>query len=114
MVIRRSEIWWANLPPPSGSEPGFRRPVLIVQTDGFNQSRFRTLVAVALTSNVRLADSPGNVMLPRLETGLREDSVVNVSQLTALDKNWLEARISACPGYLLRRVEAGLRLLLGL
>ncbi len=114
MVIRRGEIWWANLHPPTGSEPGFRRPVLVVQTDGFKRSKIRTVVVVSLTTNLRLAESPGNVLFPRADTGLREDSVANVSQLTSLDKKWFEARISACPPRLLREVEAGLRLLLGL
>jgi len=113
-VIRRGEIWWADLPRPLGSEPGFRRPVLVVQTDPFNQSGVATVVAVAFTSNLRLAAAPGNVLCRRQDTGLSEDSVANVSQLTALDKRWLTQRVSNIPPRLLREVEDGLRLLLGL
>jgi len=113
-VIRRGEIWWANLPPPAGSEPGFRRPVLVVQTDPFNQSGVATVVAVVFTSNLRLADAPGNVLCRRQDTGLSSDSVANVSQLAAIDKRWLTSRVSKMPTHLLREIEDGLRLLLGL
>lgn len=114
MVIQRGDIWWANIPPPVGSEPGFRRPVLVVQTDQFNRSGIGTVVAVAFTSNLERAKAPGNVLCRRLETGLDTDSVANVSQLAALDKRWLTSRISTVPLHLLREVESGLRLLLGL
>lgn len=113
-MIRRGEIWWANIPPPRGSEPGFRRPVLVVQTDPFNQSGIGTVVAVAFTSNLRLAHAPGNVLCRRQDTGLSNDSVANVSQLTALDKNWFVEHVSTLPPRLLQEVEDGLRLLLGL
>jgi mRNA interferase MazF len=113
-VIRRGEIWWANIPPPVGSEPGFRRPVLVVQTDPFNQSGIGTVVAVAFTSNLDRAAAPGNVLCPRRDTGMSADSVANVSQLTALDKRWLTSRISKLPPDLLSEIEQGLRLLLGL
>lgn len=112
--MRRGEIWWANIPRPRGSEPGFRRPVLIVQSDPFNAGGIGTVVAVAFTSNLRLADAPGNVLCPRQDTDLREDSVANISQLTALDKSWLDQRISKLPPHLFHQVEAGLRMLLGL
>jgi len=113
-VIRRGEIWWANLRQPVGSEPGFRRPVLVVQTDPFNQSGVATVVAVVFTSNLRLADAPGNVLCRRQDTGLSSDSVANVSQLAAIDKRWLTSRVSKVPTHLLHEVEDGLRLLLGL
>ena len=113
-MIRRGDIWWANIPPPRGSEPGYRRPVLVVQTDPFNQSGIGTVVAVAFTSNLRLADAPGNVLCRRQDTGLSNDSVANVSQLTALDKRWLDRRVSTLPSHLFGQIEDGLRLLLGL
>ncbi len=112
--MRRGEIWWADIPPPRGSEPGYRRPVLIVQSDPFNESAVRTVVAVAFTTNLRRASAPGNVLCRKRETGLDEDSVANVSQLAALDKNWLRTRVSTLPQHLLRDVESGLRLVLGL
>ncbi len=113
-MIRRGDIWWANIPPPGGSEPGYRRPVLIVQTDPFNQGGIRTVVAVTFTSNLKLAEAPGNVLCRRRHTGLSKDSVANVSQVAALDKEWLVTHVSMLPPGLLRQVEDGLRLLLGL
>lgn len=113
-MIQRGDIWWANIPPPAGSEPGYRRPVLVVQTDPFNQSGIGTVVAVAFTSNLDRAAAPGNVLCRRRDTGMSEDSVANVSQLTALDKRWLTSRISKLPQHLLHEVENGLRFLLGL
>ena len=113
-MIRRGEIWWANLPPPVGSEPGFRRPVLVMQTDTFNQSGIATVVAVVFTSNLRLAGAPGNVLCRRQETGLSNDSVANVSQIVALDKRWFASRVSKVSPALLSEIEDGLRLLLGL
>lgn len=113
-MIRRGEIWWANLPPPVGSEPGFRRPVLVVQTDPFNQSGVASVVVVVFTSNLRLAEAPGNVLCRRQDTGLSNDSVANVSQLAAVDKQWLTSRVSKVSPNLLSEVEDGLRLLLGL
>ncbi len=113
-MIRRGEIWWANMPSPSGSEPGYRRPVLVVQTDPFNRSGIETVVAVPFTSNLQRADAPGNVLCRRHDTGLNVDSVANVSQLTTLDRKWLARRVSRLPSHLLQEVENGLRLLLGL
>ena len=114
MVIRRGDIWWASLPEPSGSEPGYRRPILVVQVDSFNESRIATVVAVAVTSNTNLAQAPGNVMLPRKASGLPRDSVANVSQVITLDKSFLTERIGALHVPLMERVEDGLRLVLGL
>ena len=87
---KRGELWWAQLPPPEGSEPRYRRPVLILSADSFNRSAIRTVVAVVVTSNTRLAAAPGNVFLTTTETGLGKDSVVNVSQIVTLDKAFLE------------------------
>ncbi len=84
MVIQRGEIWWASLPEPVGAEPGYRRPILIVQSDDFNKSRISTVIAVAITSNIKLAEAPGNIFLTEKLTGLTKDSVANVSQLMAL------------------------------
>ena len=74
--MERGEIWWAQLPDPTASEPGFRRPVVIIQSNAFNRSRIRTVIAVVLTSNLRLAEAPGNVLVPASESGLPKDSVV--------------------------------------
>lgn len=110
----RSEIWWASLPQPIGSEPGYRRPVLIVQADDFNVSRISTVIAVVLTSNTRLARAPGNVLLPRQATGLPKDSVANVSQVITIDKSFLTERVGYLPNEYFTKVEDGLRLVLDL
>lgn len=111
---RRGEIWWASLPKPTGSGPGYRRPVLVVQADDFNASRIQTVVVAIITSNVALAAAPGNVLCSRKETRLARDSVINVSQIVTLDKNLLTDRVSTLLPRRLRQVEAGLRLVLAL
>lgn len=112
--MRRGEVWWASLGEPQGSGPGFRRPVLIVQANEFNESAIRTSVCAALTSNMRLADSPGNVRVTRRASGLSQESVVNVSQLITLDKQRLTEKIGRLPAESLRDVDAGIRLVLAL
>ncbi len=112
--ISRGEVWWANLPEPVGSEPGFRRPVLIVQINRFNRSRLATVLAVSITTNLALANLPGNVLVPAFSAGLEQDSVVNVTQVVTIDRDFLESRIGILPAEMLRRVEDGLRLIQGL
>jgi len=114
VVIRRGEIWWADLQQPQGSEPGFRRPLLIVQADAFNQSRIPTTIGVVLTSNLRLLDAPGNVLLAKRASGLPKDSVANVSQVVTVDQAVLSERAGRISGDLLAAVDAGLRLALAL
>jgi mRNA interferase MazF len=114
MVVERGQIWWADLGEPDGSEPGFHRPVLVVQDDAFNASRIRTVIVIALTSNMRLLDAPGNVLLPASATGLPRDSVANVSQILTLDRDYLHAFAGRLRGQLVRDVERGLRLVLSL
>lgn len=111
--MRRGEIWWASLPEPAGSGPGFRRPVLILSANSFNESRISTLIAVVITSNLRLADAPGNVRLPARGLGLSKASVVNVSQIITLDKSFLTQRIGKLPPRLQTAVDDGIRLVLG-
>ncbi len=112
--MRRGEIWWASLRSPAGSGPGYRRPVLVVQTNEFNESRIRTVVVAAVTSNLALASAPGNVRCSRRETGLGRDSVVNVSQVLTVDKRFLTSHVGTLAGARLRTVEDGLRQVLGL
>ena len=113
-MVSRGEIWWAELPAPAGSGPGYRHPVLVVQDDAFNRSRIATVIVAIVTSNLVLARAPGNVELPRRGTGLRRKSVVNVSQLITLDKRLLTRHLGRVPAAVLGRVEDGLRLVLGL
>ena len=114
MVVERGQVWWADLGEPAGSEPGFRRPVLIVQSDAFNRSRLRTVLAVVLTSNVRLVDAPGNVLIPAKVAGLPKDSVANVSQVITADRDFLIEPAGRLRGQVLKDVENGLRLVLAL
>ena len=112
--MRRGEIWWASLGEPQGSGPGFRRPLLVVQSNEFNESAIRTSICAAITSNMRLADAPGNVRVTRSGSGLPHDSVVNVSQLITLDKQMLTENVGRLPAQSLRDVEAGIKLVLAL
>lgn len=112
--MKRGEVWWATLPPPSGSGPGFRRPVLIIQSDPFNESRISTAIVAVITSNLGLADAPGNVRTSKAESGLSKPSVVNVSQLLTVDKALLTERLRPLPAATLMRIDNGLRLVLGL
>src|SRR5258707_6745143 len=93
MVISQGDVWWANLPEPRGSGPGFRRPVVVVQGDALNRSRLATAVCVPVTSNLRLSTAPGNVLLRSRATGLPKDSVANVSQIVSIDRSLLGSRI---------------------
>jgi mRNA interferase MazF len=112
--MKRGEVWWAELPEPSASEPGFRRPVLILQSDEFNRSRINTVVAAAITSNMKLAGAPGNVSLSKRSANLGRKSVVNVSQIVTLDKSFLRKRVGRLQDPKLREVEEGIRLVLAL
>ena len=110
--MKRGEIWWANLPVPGGSGPGYRRPVVVVQSDAFNRSSIRTVIAAVITSNMRLARAPGNVTLTRQQSRLSKKSVVNVSQLITLDRAYLSKRIGKLPPKKLTDLDDGLRLVL--
>jgi len=112
--VKRGEIWWAALPPPSGSGPGFRRPVLVIQSDPFNDSRISTAIVAVITSNLALADVPGNVRAAKAESGLSKPSVVNVSQVLTIDKMLLTDRVRPLSAEVMQRVDNGLRLVLNL
>jgi len=112
--VARGDIWWADLPDPVASDPGGTRPVLIVQANAFNRSRISTVLAVIITTNERMGDAPGNVRLSSRETGLREQSVVNISQIVTADRTFLRQRIGRVRAETMARVESGLRLILGL
>lgn len=113
-MIKRGEIWWAELPDPRGSEPGFRRPVLVIQADSFNRSHIGTVVVVAITSNLDLVSAPGNLGVSRKESRLPRKSVVNVSQVLTLDRRFLAQRVSRLSRGLMEEIEEGIRLVLNL
>jgi mRNA interferase MazF len=98
---------------PRGSEPGFRRPVVVVQGDPLNRSRIATIVCVAVTSNLKWAVAPGNVLLPASQAGLPKDSVANVSQIVTLDRSVFSDHVARLPETLLQLVLAGIDIVLG-
>lgn len=112
--MKRGEVWWASLPPPAGSGPGLKRPVVIVQSNPFNDSRIATVVIATITSNLALAEAPGNIRIGKAESGLSKPSVINVSQVLTLDRSYLTERVRALPQPVMNRVNSGLRLVLGL
>jgi mRNA interferase MazF len=113
VVIAQGDVCWADLPEPVGSGPGFRRPVLVVQGDSLNRSRLATVVCIPLTSNLKWADAPGNVLLPARSSGLSRDSVANVSQIVTLDRALLTERVGRVSKKQLELVFAGVDLVLG-
>lgn len=110
--MNRGEIWWASLEEPSGAGPGFRRPVVIVSSDEFNQSLIKTIVVVTVTSNLKLAEAPGNFKISKAKSGLSKDSVVNISQVITLDKSFLTERVGKLSSKYVRLLNDGLRLVL--
>ena len=113
MVISQGHVYWADLPDPTGSGPGFRRPVIVVQGDALNRSRVRTVVCVPLTSNLLWADAPGNVLLPAKATGLPRDSVANASQIVALDRDLVTEEVGKLARRQLELVLTGIDIVLG-
>ena len=112
--MQRGEIWWADLPEPGGSAPGYRRPVLVLQSDDFTRSRIQTVIVIVLTTNLQLAEAPGNVLVMAGDTGLPKDSVVNVSQIVTVDKSFLTERVRRVDAQIMFQVEDGVRTVLGL
>lgn len=112
--MTRGEIWWINLGIPFGSEPGFNRPVVIIQDDAFNRSRIQTVIVASITTNLDLADAPGNVYLKKEESGLPRNGVVNISQISTIDKNRLVDQVGVLPPALLSEIDFGLKLILNI
>ena len=113
VAIGQGDVWWADIPEPTGSAPGFRRPVVVVQGDALNRSRLATVVCVVLTSNAKWAGAPGNVLLPARATGLPKDSVANVSQIVTLDRGELSERVGKLSRNRLDAVLGGIDAMLG-
>jgi len=114
MVIKRGEIWWAELPEPFGSEPGYKRPLLIVQSNEFNNSNINTVIAAVITANVRLAAAPGNTLLSAKKSKLPKKSVVNISQLITIDKSFLTEKVHILSNKVMEQIDNGIRLVLKL
>ncbi|MFM8635844.1 MAG: type II toxin-antitoxin system PemK/MazF family toxin [Planctomycetia bacterium] len=113
MVIAQRDVWWADLAEPIGSAPGYRRPVVVIQSDALNQSQLATVVCVVLTSNLRWSIAPGNVLLKAEHTGLDRDSVANVSQLVTIDKQQLTERTGKLTQRQMEAILSGVDLILG-
>ena len=113
-MIQRGEIWWAELQEPVGSGPGYIRPLVVIQSNDFNKSRINTIIAVVLTTNLKLSDSPGNVVLSKKMTGLPKDSVTDISQIITVDRYYLFDRVGILPARTMRRIDDGLRLVFSL
>jgi mRNA interferase MazF len=114
MVIKRGSIWWADLDSPIGSGPGYRRPVVVIQADSFNRSKINTVVVVVITSNLKLAEAPGNVLLKKADSGLEKDSVINVSQIITIDKEILTELVGIIGTKYIKKVEQGIKTVLSL
>ena len=112
--MMRGEIWWADFGLPFGSEPGFRRPVLIIQDDAFNKSKINTVIVIPLTSNLMLEKAPGNVYLEKEESNLSKDSIIVISQIGVLDKNRLIEKVAKINRGVMEEVGQGIKLVLGI
>ncbi len=112
MVINQGDIYWIEFDEPDGSEPGYRHPHVIVQNNLFNRSQIKTVVVCPLTSNLKRADAPGNVLLEQDEANLSKQSVVNVSQIFTVDKTQLDEYIGALPPKRIREILDGINLVL--
>lgn len=111
--IRQSDVWWAELPDPTGSGPGFRRPVVVVQGNHLNRSQLRTVVCVPLTSNLVWADAPGNTLIATKASGLPKDAVANASQIISIDRAFLTDRVRQLPPKYLAQIMDGVDVVLG-
>ena len=111
-MIKRGEVWWADLGDPRGSEPGYIRPVLIISDNRYNASRLQTVTIVVMSTNTRLAELPGNVFVPSSVSGLPHDSVANVTQIATVDREALTDRTGHLPDWVLEQVGDGVRLAL--
>jgi len=112
--MTRGELWWADFGLPFGSEPGYKRPVFIVQSDYFNNSKINTVIVIPLTTNLLLAEAPGNILITGDESKLKKDSVMVISQIEAIDRIRLIEKIAAVDGEIIKKVEDGIMLILGI
>ncbi|HAK45890.1 MAG TPA: mRNA interferase MazF2 [Spirochaeta sp.] len=112
--MNRGEIWWAELGIPLGSEPGFKRPVVVIQDDSFNKSMIQTVIVASVTTNLNLADAPGNVFIEKQESGLSKDGVINISQVSTIDKRRLTEKVCVLSQSSMSEVDYGLKLVLNI
>lgn len=114
MVIKRGEIWWAELPESIGLGPGYKRPLVIIQSNEFNKSKINTIIGAVITTNIRLSAAPGNVLLPAKKSKLPKESVINISQIITIDKSFLTEKVHSLSNKIMAQVDEGVRLVLKL
>ncbi len=112
MVINQGDVYWVDLGEPSGSDPGYKHPHVVIQNNLFNRSQIRTVIVLALTSNLQRADAPGNVLLEKGEANLPKQSVVNVSQVFTVDKSQLDEYIGTLSLKRVREILSGIKLVI--
>jgi mRNA interferase MazF len=110
----RGEIWWADLGIPFGREPGFKRPVVVIQDDSFNRSKIQTVLVTSITTNLNIMEAPGNVLLEKEETGLSKNGVVNISQISTIDKRRLTEKVCVLSQSSMAEIDYGLKLVLNI
>jgi len=110
----RGELWWADFGIPFGSEPGYKRPVLIMQNDFFNRSKINTTIVIPLTTNLMLADVPGNILITKNESKLKRDSVITISQIEVIDRQRLMEKITKIDRAIIEKVENNIMFILGI
>jgi len=110
----RGELWWADFGVPFGSEPVYKRPVFIIQNDFFNKSKINTAIVIPLTTNLLLAEAPGNIFMARNESKLKKDSVMVISQIEVIDRQRLIEKITAVDGAIVKKVEDSIMFVLGI
>ncbi len=114
MVIKRGEIWWAEIPEPVGSEPGYKRPLVIIQSNEFNNSNINTIIAAVITTNIHLAAAPGNILLSAKKSKLPKKSVVNISQLITINKSFFTEKVHTLSNKVMEQIDNGIKLVLKL
>jgi len=112
--MTRGEIWWAEFGIPFGSEPGYKRPVLIIQNDFFNKSKINTTIVIPLTTNKILADAPGNILITKHESKLKKDSVITISQIEVIDRQRLIEKITKLDRIIMEKIENNILFILGI
>ncbi len=113
-MVNRGEIWWVDLPEPKRSEPGFRRPVVIIQSDSFNKSKINTIICAVITSNLKLSEAPGNILLNPKSSGLSKESVINISQIITIDRSFLLEKVGELNSKLTHKIDKSLKLVLSI
>ncbi|MDR0301079.1 MAG: type II toxin-antitoxin system PemK/MazF family toxin [Treponema sp.] len=112
--MTRGELWWADFGIPFGSEPGYKRPVIIIQNDFFNNSKINTTIVIPLTTNLILAEAPGNIIITKHDSKLKRDSVITISQIEVIDRQRLIEKITKIDRTIIEEIENNILFILGI